>query len=96
LAISFNLDPNVDVAESFFRKNAYTFPALDAKQCAEDLMADLAIPRTWIKDGVIVSERLGFGGDGDKGWKRSWRRRSSRCSGEWITMGKLVSLQAGA
>jgi pentatricopeptide repeat protein len=67
LAISFNVDQNIWLAESFFKKREYSFPALAAKQYAEDLMRDLGIPRTWIiKDGAIVYEREGFGGDGDK------------------------------
>jgi hypothetical protein len=67
LAISFNVDENSWVAESFLKKRGYSFPALAAKQYAEDSMFDLGIPRTWIiKDGVIVYEREGFGGDADK------------------------------
>jgi thiol-disulfide isomerase/thioredoxin len=67
LAISFNVDENAFVAESFMKKRGFEFPALAAKQFAEDLMGDLAIPRTWIiKDGMIVFEKEGFGGDADK------------------------------
>jgi thiol-disulfide isomerase/thioredoxin len=67
LAISFNVDADTYVAESFLKKREYSFPALAAKQYAEDHMGDLAIPRTWIiKDGVIVYEKEGFGGDGDR------------------------------
>jgi thiol-disulfide isomerase/thioredoxin len=67
LAISFNVDENAFVAESFMKKRGYGFPALAAKQYAEDLMGDLGIPRTWIiKDGAIVFEREGFGGDADQ------------------------------
>lgn len=66
-AISFNVDENAFVAESFMKKRGFTFPALAAKQYAEDLMGDLGIPRTWIiKDGVIVYESVGFGGDADQ------------------------------
>jgi len=67
LAISFNVDQNIWLAESFMKKREYNFPALAAKQYAEDLMGDLGIPRTWIiKDGAIVYEREGFGGDADQ------------------------------
>jgi thiol-disulfide isomerase/thioredoxin len=67
LAISFNIDENAFVAASFMKKRGFTFPALAAKQYAEDQMGDLGIPRTWIiKDGVIVFEREGFGGDADQ------------------------------
>lgn len=67
LAISFNVDQNAFVAASFMKKRGYGFPALAAKQYAEDLMGDLGIPRTWIiKDGEIVFERIGFGGDADQ------------------------------
>lgn len=67
LAISFNTDENVALAESFLKKREYVFPALAAKQYAEDLMPYFSIPRTWIiKNGVIVAESSGFGGDGDK------------------------------
>lgn len=67
LAISFNVDDNLGAAESFFKKQGYGFPALVAQQYALDLMGDIGIPRTWIiKDGAIVYERDGFGGDGDK------------------------------
>jgi thiol-disulfide isomerase/thioredoxin len=67
LAISFNTDDNIALAESFMKKREYRFPAISAKQYAEDLMPFFSIPRTWIiKNGVIVAERSGFGGDGDK------------------------------
>jgi thiol-disulfide isomerase/thioredoxin/sirohydrochlorin ferrochelatase len=67
LAISFNVDENAFLAETFWKTHVYNFPALSAKQYAEDLMGDLTIPRTLIiKDGAITYEREGFGADGDK------------------------------
>ena len=40
---------------------------LSAKQYAEDLMPELAIPRTWIiKNGAIAKEYVGFAANGDK------------------------------
>ncbi len=67
LAISFNTDDNIAIAESFVKSHRYTFPVLSAKQYAEDLMPLMAIPRTWIiRNGVIAEEHRGFGGDGDK------------------------------
>jgi thiol-disulfide isomerase/thioredoxin len=67
LVISFNTDDNIAVAQAFAKSQAYTFPVLLAKQYAEDLMPQFAIPRTWvIRDGVIAKEYRGFAADGDK------------------------------
>jgi thiol-disulfide isomerase/thioredoxin len=67
LAISFNTDDNIALAESFAKSHGYTFPVLGAKQYAEDLMPLMSIPRTWIsRNGVIAEEHIGFGDDGDK------------------------------
>jgi thiol-disulfide isomerase/thioredoxin len=67
LAISFNTDDNVAVAQAFAKSLGYSFPILAAKQYAQDLMPTLAIPCTWIiRDGTIVKEYYGFGPDGDK------------------------------
>lgn len=67
LAISFNIDDNIAVAESFAKSQSYKFPVLFAKQYAEDLMPLVSVPRTWIiKNGVIIEEYEGFGADGDK------------------------------
>jgi thiol-disulfide isomerase/thioredoxin len=67
LAISLNTDDNIALAESFLKKHEYGFPVLAAKQYAEDLMPYFSIPRTWlIRNGSIVGEWSGFGGDGDK------------------------------
>ncbi|MGD0131239.1 MAG: hypothetical protein ABSE57_04295 [Bryobacteraceae bacterium] len=57
LAISFNTDDKIALAESFAKSHGYTFPVLGTKQYAEDLMPLMAIPRTWIiKNGVIAAE----------------------------------------
>jgi len=67
LAIAFNTDDNIALAESFAKSHGYTFPVLGAKQYAEDLMPLMSIPRTWIsRNGVIAEEHIGFGDDGDK------------------------------
>ena len=67
LAVSFNTDDNIAVADAFAKSYGYTFPVLAVKQYAEDLMPMSAIPRTWIiKDGVISKEHIGFVRDGDK------------------------------
>jgi thiol-disulfide isomerase/thioredoxin len=67
LAISFNTDDNIALAETFVRSAGYTFPVLSSKQYAEDLMPLMSIPRIWIiRNGVIAEERSGFGRDGDK------------------------------
>jgi thiol-disulfide isomerase/thioredoxin len=61
LAISFNMDENIAVAEAFAKENGFTFPVLGAKQYAEDLMKVFSIPRTWIiRDGAIVEEVSGI------------------------------------
>jgi thiol-disulfide isomerase/thioredoxin len=67
LAISFNTDDNMAVAQAFVKSQGYTFPVLSAKQYAEDLMPLFAIPRTWIiNNGEIAKEYRGFAADGDK------------------------------
>lgn len=50
--------------KAFLDKTGYKFPVLAAKNFAEDLMPYLSIPR--IRDGAIVEETEGFGGDGDR------------------------------
>lgn len=48
------------------RGPGYAFPALVAKNFAEDLMPYFSIPRTWIiRNGEIAEEAGGFAGDGD-------------------------------
>ncbi len=65
--VSFDTDDNPETAKRFVAKYGYTFPVLSAKNFAEDLMPYFSIPRTWIiRDGVIVEEAEGFGGDGDE------------------------------
>ena len=67
LALSFNTDENPAIAESFAASQGYKFPVLLAKQYAEDLMPEFAIPRTWIiKNAAITSDHVGFGPDGQK------------------------------
>jgi hypothetical protein len=65
--ISFDTDENPATAKQFMVAAGYRFSALSAKNFAEDLMPYFSIPRTWIiRDGVIVQELEGFGGDGDQ------------------------------
>jgi thiol-disulfide isomerase/thioredoxin len=65
--ISFDTDENPETAKQFVEKNGYKFPVLSAKNFAEDLMPYFSIPRTWIiRNGVILEEAEGFGGDGDQ------------------------------
>jgi thiol-disulfide isomerase/thioredoxin len=65
--VSFNIDENPGLVKAFLDKTGYKFPVLPAKNFAEDLMPYLSIPRTWIiRDGAIVEETEGFGGDGDR------------------------------
>jgi thiol-disulfide isomerase/thioredoxin len=66
--ISFDTDDNPETAKQFMQENGYRFPALAAKNFAEELMPYFSIPRTWIiRNGEIVEEAHGFAGDGD-GW----------------------------
>jgi hypothetical protein len=65
--VSFDTDENPAGVKPFLDNHGYTFPVLLAKNFAEDLMPYFSIPRTWIiRDGAIVQESEGFGGDGDK------------------------------
>ena len=65
--ISFNTDDNPETARQFVEQHGYRFPVLSAKNFAEDLMPYFAVPRTWIiREGAIVEEALGFGGDGEQ------------------------------
>jgi thiol-disulfide isomerase/thioredoxin len=67
IALSFNTDENPAIAESFAASQGYKFPVLLAKQYAEDLMPEFAIPRTWIiKNAAITSDHVGFGPNGQK------------------------------
>lgn len=67
LAISFNTDDNLAIAQAFAKSSGYAFTIVGAKQYAEDLMPLFAIPRTWIiHNGAITEEHVGFGRDGDK------------------------------
>ncbi len=65
--VTFNTDDNSGAVEPFLKQTGYTFPVLFAQHFAEDLMPYFAIPRTWIiRDGVLVAEMIGFGGDWQK------------------------------
>jgi len=65
--VSFNTDENPEVAKKFVEQQGYRFQVLAAKNFAEDLMPYFSIPRTWIiRNGVIVDEGDGFGGDGEQ------------------------------
>lgn len=65
--VSFNTDENIGAVEPFLKEAGYAFPVLFAQHFAEDLMQYFAIPRTWvIRDGVLVAESVGFGGDAQK------------------------------
>jgi thiol-disulfide isomerase/thioredoxin len=65
--VSFNTDQSIGAVEAFLKETGYAFPVLLAQRFADDQMAVMSIPRTWIiRDGVLIAESTGFGGDREK------------------------------
>ncbi len=81
--ISFNVDENVGILAPFVKEKKIGFPVIPAERLMDELVPMLGIPLNWIVDanGVVRSEAVGFGGDGD----------------EWITrvMEAIEKLKAG-
>jgi len=69
--VSFNTDQNIGAVEAFLKENKYAFPVLLAQHFADDFMPVFFIPQTWIiRDGTLIAERAGFGGDREK-WQET-------------------------
>lgn len=66
--VTWNVDDNVGAIDPFLKENKYTFPVLPAQYLMDQLVPSLGIPLNWIVDesGLVVSERVGFGGDGEQ------------------------------
>ncbi len=66
--VTFNVDDNVGAIAPFMKENNYTFPVVPAQFLIDDLVPALGIPLNWIVNvkGVVVLEKGGFSGDGDK------------------------------
>jgi len=66
--ITFDTDDSLGLILPFIAGNKYTFPVMPAVDYVRKLVPDLTIPRNWIvdADGVLRSEKLGFGSGDDK------------------------------
>jgi thiol-disulfide isomerase/thioredoxin len=66
--LTLNVDENRSLVDPFLKKNNYSFPSLYANSFVKDFAGSIGIPTTWIVNasGVIRSESLGFGSNGDQ------------------------------
>ncbi len=83
LLLTLSVDDNPGLIEPFLRARHYTFPALIGGPGSVSKWADNGIPLTYVVDreGMIVRQQLGFGGDGER-WTSDMKRYVDDASGK--------------
>jgi thiol-disulfide isomerase/thioredoxin len=68
--LTFNIDGNPGIVEPYLTQQGYTFPTLPASAYVSKMVGSVGIPRNWIvnREGKLISEQVGFGGEGDQQW----------------------------
>jgi hypothetical protein len=66
--VTFNVDDQIGAVAPFMKENHYTFPVVSARFLVPQLAPRLTLPAKWVVDGngVVVLQKLGRGGDGEK------------------------------